>query len=112
MIQKVWNFWGNMSRQSRPPSRTQSFERTRRFFKSVSDIYGKDEMEELLDELQNIEHLEPCNFQSRDIQDVGSYIIICFLESFKTDHIQWNIYIFYSYVISLEFRCFYYNKVK
>ena len=45
-------------------------------------------MEELLDELQNIEHLEPCNFQSRDIQDVGSYIIICFLESFKTDHIQ------------------------
>jgi len=56
-----------MSRQSRPPSRTQSFERTRRFFKSVSDIYGKDEMEELLDEIQ---HLEPCNFQSRDIQDV------------------------------------------
>ena len=48
------------------PSRSQSFERTRRFIKSVSDIYGRDEMEELLDE---IKHLEPHNFQSSDIQD-------------------------------------------
>ena len=47
-------------------SRTQSFERSRRFIQSVSDIYGKDEMEELLDEIR---HLEPCNFQSGDIQD-------------------------------------------
>jgi hypothetical protein len=76
-----------MSRQSRPPSRTQSFERTRRFFKSVSDIYGKDEMEELLDEIQ---HLEPCNFQSRDIQDVGSFIFIiaCLYQS---DHISMSL---------------------
>ena len=48
------------------PSRTQSFERNRRYIQSVSDIYGKDEMEELLDEIR---HLEPCNFQSGDIQD-------------------------------------------
>ncbi|KZS17270.1 uncharacterized protein LOC116918603 isoform X3 [Daphnia magna] len=56
-----------MSRQnSNFVSRTQSFERSRRFIQSVSDIYGKDEMEELLDEIR---HLEPCNFQSGDIQD-------------------------------------------
>lgn len=48
------------------PSRTFSFERSRRFIQSVSDIYGKDEMEELLDEIR---HLEPCNFQSDEIQD-------------------------------------------
>lgn len=48
------------------PSRSQSFERTRRYIKSVSDIYGRDEMEELLDE---IKHLEPHNFRSSDIQD-------------------------------------------
>lgn len=48
------------------PSRSHSFERTRRYIQSVSDIYGKDEMEELLDEIQ---HLEPHNFQSTEIQD-------------------------------------------
>ena len=56
-----------MSRQNTSfISRTQSFEKSRRFIQSVSDIYGKDEMEELLDEIR---HLEPCNFQSDDIQD-------------------------------------------
>ena len=56
-----------MSRpNSNLPSRTHSFERSRRYIQSVSDIYGQDEMEELLDEIR---HLEPCNFQSGDIQD-------------------------------------------
>lgn len=48
------------------PSRSQSFERSRRYIQSVSDIYGKDEMEELLDEIR---HLEPCNYRSGEIQD-------------------------------------------
>lgn len=48
------------------PSRSHSFERSRRYIKSVSDIYGKDEMEELLDDIQ---HLEPHNFRSSEIQD-------------------------------------------
>lgn len=48
------------------PSRSQSFERSRRYIQSVSDIYGKDEMEELLDEIR---HLEPCSFRSGEIQD-------------------------------------------
>ena len=48
------------------PSRTQSFERNRRYIQSVSDIYGRDEVEELLDEIQ---HLEPFKIRSDDIQD-------------------------------------------
>ena len=48
------------------PSRTQSFERNRRYVQSVSDIYGRDEVEELLDEIR---HLEPCSFHTDDIQD-------------------------------------------
>lgn len=56
-----------MSRpNSNLPSRTQSFERNRRYIQSVSDIYGRDEVEELLDEIR---HLEPGNFLSGDIQD-------------------------------------------